>query len=295
MWPTVGDRALRGCWPYTPSLCPSAFGSVPPDARCSIEAAWRAHWSRSDEGCLSEGDRRAAGGADAWRVEKDPDLGSLLLKARVFGGHARVLGVMRHPMATYLTFERRCRGTRHCLHAWASGWLHFLAALPRASDRHAVVRFEDVGRSETGAELLAAIQQHLGIPVLPRKGPRGPRLAHGRALEFRGAHDDVRVSHAMIWNWTASRRFYDDLEPGLAEATERRLRSLAGYSLRSPTESGPELHPSRSWAVCASGVQPCELVRRESCLLARLLNVSTDLAGDIGGVPVSLRCARGGS
>ena len=137
IWPRPALREIDQCGPYPLSLCiPEMVRLVKSEAqqssvRAALLAAWEPWWNQSNPGAVL-------------RIEKDPDLGSAFLKAKVFpSASSTFLLVMRHPYYSHRDFFTQCNNALECLSLWATVWVHVAARLDQLST-YAILRYEDL-------------------------------------------------------------------------------------------------------------------------------------------------------
>ena len=223
MWPPYHARNHSGCAPFSISLCLPMFMkalSTSANATATIESDWAPWWQCDIEPC-------------AWRVEKDPDVGSLFFKSVIYP-NAILLAVMRHPFALaafdgYRTITNRVEiSARSALARWMSVWPFFMAHVCRLQQSHGIVRFEALADPSAPTTLLA----------LSRYGHNRPRR-----LDIHGRYGNVTVDPHLIWEWVNSSRPLQ-ADP-LAAQCEYIFRALTGYSLQRPVEDS-----SHSLLIC---------------------------------------------
>ena len=95
-------------------------------ARASLLGSWEPLWDADSP----------------FRVEKDPDLGSVFVKVALFARVSLPVFVVRHPFATALGYGDRCRSAGECALVWLEVWTLCLRTLRRDATPHAVVRYE---------------------------------------------------------------------------------------------------------------------------------------------------------
>ena len=215
VWPRYGARKSVQCAPFSKSLCLGVFQSIVQRQNASrvaarLNSAWQPYFKCRDPRCIT------------W-VEKDPDVGSLLLKAFAFPS-AHILAVMRHPFALarfdgYAT--TRDTSSRAALGRWAGVWPPFLVALCKATRHYTVLRYESIDSVEA-EELLDEL-------AYDRRAAAAAQTF--RRLKLHGSHREPVITSALIWAWARQSEFKQD---PVALRCERTFFELTGYSLLAP-------------------------------------------------------------
>ncbi len=246
VWPAYRDRKLQNCQPFPRSVClPTlrrALSVAGANATSLITSAWAHFWQCNVEPC-------------AWRVEKDPDVGSLLLKAVVFPS-ATILAVMRHPfaLAPYDGYDHTNRTTaRDALVRWNAVWPFFMEHVAQLQRPYAVVRFEALGDPSAPAKLLA-------LSGYEQTWAR-------RRLGLHGTFDHFQISPALLWGWVNGS--WPLTTHPISGACEQTFRELTGYSLQHPVKDS-----ARGLLICGSS--------NVACSSSQVMSLAVRLEGHLG-------------
>ena len=238
VFPTDQMRTQARCAPFHQHFCLPLFLPLllanASESALQLEKSWAPYWTCRSQPCTA-------------RIEKDPDLGSLLAKAMLFP-RATIIAVMRHPFSlrAYDGFYRTAlNSTWWGLARWNEVWPHFVVSLSSFTRSYAFVRYE---------ALKAASEQESLQALSPYTYLHQPNLSSTRRQL--PLHKD-RVIGSMFWSWTQENDstplpslFLTHPEWPVCEAL---LRQLTGYSLAQP-EQGSE----SELLICSGNGRRCD-------------------------------------